>query len=325
MVEAPTAMQSAAASQAAVRHANALAGSAVFTSDYQGEGDERLHFVSAGHGPTIVFLHGFPSFWYCWIRQLEALRGLFRVIAIDAPGAGASARPEWQGAYRVERLAGLVNSFIAGLDGPVLLIGHDWGAALAFALAQSNPAKLAGVVGIAAPPYNLFLRLLAEERDQRERSQYMERLRALDLARIMREGLAPQIAASAYAPLRERGDISADEMSLFAASVGDPEALWGGASWYRENLPSSGQASAAVSWPAGSGPLALRSLLIWGEADQTFIPSTPGRFVVENPGATVLRLPEIGHWCMLQAPDAVSAALARFAATAFAGESSHAI
>ena len=95
-----------AAPDPAVVHANAVrAGGAEYEEGWFGSGDQRLHYVAAGSGPLIIFYHGFPSFWFSWFDQMEALKGRYRVVAVDGLGAGLSAKPADQSAYRIARLA----------------------------------------------------------------------------------------------------------------------------------------------------------------------------------------------------------------------------
>jgi len=300
---------------AALAFANVDAGGgAPYQEGWFGTGEARLHYIASGSGPTVVFVHGFPSFWYCWIRQLEALRGQYQVIAIDALGAGDSSQSGDDAAYSITRLAQGLGALIDHLAGPerVVLIGHDWGAALAFACAQRWPERFLGVAGLAAPPYNQFLRLVAQDADQQQRSAYMIAFRALTPARIADEGLARTIAAQAYAGLVDRGDITPAEWALFEAVVGQDRALWGGTAWYRANLPPFAGIGPQHFWPKGDPALQIPSLLIWGEADQTFVPSIADSFAAAHPGSEVLRLPGVGHWSMLQAAAPVNAALAGF-------------
>lgn len=271
---------------------------------------QRVHAVGAGDGPVVLFVHGFPAMWYCWIRQMEALRTTWHVIAIDAPGAGASDRPADPARYGVGALAAAIDGVVGHLAAGqrVVLVGHDWGAALAFAYAQAHPDRLAGVVGMCAPPVNMFLELFAADPAQQARSGYMQRLRELDAAGAA--GLAPGLAARAYHGLVERGVMTERELACITNAVEDPGALLAGAAWYRANVPAPG--NVAARWPADDPPLGVPALLVWGDADQTFVPDLPGRFAQRHPGADVLHLPEVGHWPMFEATHAVNAALAGF-------------
>ena len=311
--------QAGSASLAALEHANLMAGDNIYSSGWFGDDGQHLHYVTAGEGPIIIFVHGFPSFWYCWIRQLEALRHTHRVIAIDARGAGASARTDSVDTCRVSVLAAELHAFITEIapNERVLLVGHDWGAVLSLTFAQTYPDVLSGVVGIAGIPLNQMLNLLESDAEQRARSDYMQRLCALTLADAAQ--LANTIIETAYHDLIGANSIDTSETALFARACGDPHALLSGALWYRANLPSEAASYADYAWPEANPKLDISSLLIWGEDDAVFVPHAPDQYAAAHNTAHVVLLEGIGHWCMLQAPERVNLELLEFAAHAFSG------
>ncbi len=101
----------------------------------------RLHYVEAGEGPLVVLLHGFPEFWYSWRAQIPALVAAgFRVVAPDMRGYNLSSRPRGVAAYDMHHLTGDVRELIAERGGErAMLVGHDWGAAVAWATAFTHP------------------------------------------------------------------------------------------------------------------------------------------------------------------------------------------
>lgn len=302
------------ASLQAVGHANSRAGNAAYESIVIDANGLPTHAVVAGQGEPLIFLHGFPSFWYCWIRLLEPLRHRYRVIAVDALGAGATAKSTNGQSYAVASLMDWLGNVIEQVTNgqkPVL-IGHDWGAALSFTFAQHHPSRLGGVVGIAAPPYGMFRQLLASDSDQQARSRYMEKLRTMTTDEAGR--VAAEVARAAYAGLVERDVIGRTEYDLFVAACGDPLAFAGGCAWYAANL---GDDAPAFAGPAA--PLQIPSALVWGEADETFVPRVPAQFKRDNPDAIITCLPGVGHWCMLEAPEPCSETIEAVAASASAG------
>ena len=316
--------QARSASLDALEHANFLAGDKVYTSGWFGRDGQHLHYVTAGEGPVILFVHGFPSFWYCWMRQLEALRHTHRVIAIDASGAGASARMESADACRVSVLAAQLRALIDEIapNERVLLVGHDWGAVLSLTFAQAYSNVLAGVVGIAGVPLNQMLNLLETDAEQRARSDYMQRLCALTQADAAQ--VANTIIETAYHDLIDAKYIDEVETALFARACGDPQALWSGALWYRANLPSEGASYADYAWPDANPANDIPSLLIWGENDEVFVRHAPDHYAAAHNSAHVVRLESIGHWCMLQAPERVTVELHQFAAHVMSGHAQRA-
>jgi pimeloyl-ACP methyl ester carboxylesterase len=304
-----------AQSDSAVAYANQhRTGNIAYREAWFGKGDAQLHYVAAGEGPLIILYHGFPSTWYSWFDQMEALKSRYRVVAVSALGTGQSAKPEKLGAYRVKRLARQLDQFAHHLNGGkrFTLIGHDWGAALAFAYAQAYPKRLNAVIGLSAPPYNLFLEQVRSDPDQQARSQYMQRFRQLTLADIRERKLGEQIAQSSYADLVANGALNAEEAALFHKAVGDPLAINGGMNWYRANIRDFADISNKDRWPRHNRPIKVPTLLLWGEADQTFVPAMLQKMPDYAERLEIVTLPGIGHWASMEKPELANAAIEAF-------------
>lgn len=113
----------------------------------------RLHVVEAGLGPPVLLLHGFPEFWYAWRHQIPALAAAgFHAVAPDLRGYNESDRPIAIHHYRprllVEDVVGLIQQLS---DGPVYLVGHDWGGVLAWRVAALYPHLVRKLVILNAP------------------------------------------------------------------------------------------------------------------------------------------------------------------------------
>ncbi len=305
----------AVAADPAVIHANKIAkDDIVYSEGYFGTGNNRLHYVEAGKGPLIILYHGFPSFWYSWFDQMEVLKSRYHVVAVDGLGSGLSAKPAHPEAYRVARLAGQIDRLARHLNGKkkFTLIGHDWGAAFSFAYAQAYPKRLNAVIGMSAPPYNLFLDLLRTNKDQQARSTYMQTFRNTTLDAIKSQNLTEVFWKLSYGKLIERGELSEAEGALFRAALADPLALDGGMNWYRANVPALENMGAATGWPVHDRPLKVPALLIWGTADQTFVPEFLVRMEAVAPGVKVVEIAGVNHWTSMEKPDLAKKAIVDF-------------
>lgn len=107
-------------------------------------GDVRLHYVEAGEGPLVLLLHGFPQFWYQWRHQIPALvEAGFRVVAPDMRGYNLSDKPHGVRAYRIELLARDVERLILACgERTASVVGHDWGAIVAWTVAMRLPGRV---------------------------------------------------------------------------------------------------------------------------------------------------------------------------------------
>jgi pimeloyl-ACP methyl ester carboxylesterase len=116
-------------------------------------GGVRLHVAEQGEGPLVVLLHGFPESWYSWRRQMPALAAAgYRVVAPDQRGYGESDRPAAVEDYDVVALSGDVAGLIQALgEDQAVVVGHDWGASVAWHTALMHPGRVRGVVGLSVP------------------------------------------------------------------------------------------------------------------------------------------------------------------------------
>src|SRR5215210_1957713 len=125
-----------------------------FQFDYAQIGGVRLHYAKAGTGEKLVlFLHGFPEFWYSWRHQLAALSDEYTVVAPDMRGYNLSDKPARVQDYAIDNLiddvSGLINHFGRR---QAAVIGHDWGAAVAWAFAQTEPEMVWKLGALQVPP-----------------------------------------------------------------------------------------------------------------------------------------------------------------------------
>jgi len=114
----------------------------------------RMHYVEAGTGPLVVLCHGFPESWYSWRHQIAALAEAgFRVVAPDQRGYGQTDCPEAVDAYSLFHLAGDIVGLVNALgERSAAIVGHDWGAPIAWYSAQLRP-DLFRAVGLLSVPY----------------------------------------------------------------------------------------------------------------------------------------------------------------------------
>jgi pimeloyl-ACP methyl ester carboxylesterase len=262
----------------------------------------------------VLLVHGFPSFWYVWFDQMEAFGACRRMIAIDAPGAGFSGRPARDADYRVARLARQLDRTIAALaEGEkVTLVGHDWGGALAWSYAQWKPRRLDRLAVFSAPPYDLFLDMLADDPAQRAASAYVPRLQALNRESIERLNVPSTLFETAYGRAISEGVLTAEEGELFRGALSDPAVIDAGIAWYRANIPPFDAISPRSGWPRRAGSITMPVLLIEGSEDKTFAPTLAKRARAKSEKLTTAMLPGVGHWTPFEDPQAANALLGAF-------------
>lgn len=132
-----------------------------------------LHIAEAGSGPLVLLLHGWPESWYSWRHQLPALAAAgYHVVAPDVRGYGQSDKPEAIEAYSMKQLVGDAVGLLDALgEKKAIVIGHDWGSALAWSCAALHPDRFRAVVGMSVPhlgraplpPTQLFQHMFGEK------------------------------------------------------------------------------------------------------------------------------------------------------------------
>ena len=149
----------------------------------------RLRAVVRGAGPLVVLVHGFPESWYSWRHQLEPLAGAgFTACAIDVRGYGGSDKPHAVDAYAMTEMTADVAGVVAALSpgAPAMIVGHDWGALIAWHTAVLHPEKVRAVAGLSVPYFDLPPAPL----DRILKAAYTDRSRFLYLAYFQDEGVA---------------------------------------------------------------------------------------------------------------------------------------
>lgn len=113
----------------------------------------RLHYVACGSGPTVILVHGFPESWYSWRHQLPALASAgYRAVAVDVRGYGRSSKPVRVDDYRMINNVGDMVGLVRALDcGSAVIVGHDWGAPIAWNSALLRPDLFRAVAGLSVP------------------------------------------------------------------------------------------------------------------------------------------------------------------------------
>ena len=270
----------------------------------------RFHYAAAGEGPLVVFHHGFPSCWVSFRLQMEALCDSYRVVSIDGLGTNTSAKPDDLDRYRLPSLVDLVDRIALefGGDEPFCLVGHDWGAALAWAFAQARPERLHAMAAISAPPYNQMIDLLRTSHDQRSRSSYMWDMRDGGLHRFMTTD-PDRLYDYICGPLEELPGYDDEMAAVFRAAFAAPGGIDGGIDWYRANVPARDDLADVTPWPSASATTRVPTLQIWGDDDQTFVAEFLDGLDAYAADLTVRRMAGVRHWPMIERPEEVNALL----------------
>ncbi|MGH2852931.1 MAG: alpha/beta fold hydrolase [Solirubrobacteraceae bacterium] len=284
-----------------------LAGVASLSDSYAEVGGVRLHYVEAGEGPLVVLLHGFPEYWYSWRHQIPALAAAgYRVVAPDMRGYNLSDRPRGWRLYDTDCLADDVAGLIRHCgEERAYVVGHDWGAAVAYATAMRHPEAVRRLAILNVPHTARMLdgfRTLKQLR----KSWYMFffQLPSLPERLIARDGFSfAKRALRADSPTA----FTDEDLERYAEAWAQPGALTGMLNYYRAALRSSPRKALDRL-----RPIEVPVLVIWGKRDRHLgseLAEPPARWV---PHGRIEWIPDATHWVQHDAPGRVNELLIEF-------------
>ncbi|GAA0465385.1 alpha/beta hydrolase [Parasphingorhabdus litoris] len=297
--------------------ANRSVGELGYKEGYFEHEGRSLHYVEAGTGEPIVFLHGFPSFWFSFLRQVEHFGGDYRVIAIDGLGAGKSDAPSNVEAYQLEAMGAHLAALLDHLgEERIHIVGHDWGSAFAIGFAQSYPDRVLSVTGISAPALNASLHALEVDPKARKSAAYVERFKRANPPLLVLLGTAASIYDGAYRPLVEDGKLSPDEGTLFRNGTSDAKRTNAHINWYRANIPHPDDLSETDFWPSRDARVTAPALYIWGDDDPIYNKVAMDRLTILSDQSRMVTFPGVGHWPHVRRAEEVNIAMAEHIAAA---------
>ena len=135
----------------------------------------KIHYATIGSGPLVIMIHGFPDYWYTWRKQMEGLSDKYQCVAIDQRGYNLSDKPEGVDNYSIQLLVGDVIAVIKHFgknNEKAIIVGHDWGGAVAWATALSAPQYVDRLIILNLPHPRGIARELAHNPKQQAASQY---------------------------------------------------------------------------------------------------------------------------------------------------------
>ncbi len=140
---------------------------------YAPSGGVKIHYASLGKGPLVVMLHGFPDYWYTWRHQMEALSATHQAVALDLRGYNLSDKPKGVENYDMSLLVADVAAVIKHLGRDrAIIVGHDWGGAIAWQFATHLPDMTEKLIILNLPHPRGLRRELARNPEQQKNSHY---------------------------------------------------------------------------------------------------------------------------------------------------------
>jgi pimeloyl-ACP methyl ester carboxylesterase len=286
----------------------------------------RLHYAESGSGDSLVILlHGFPEFWYSWRHQLTALAANYHVVAPDLRGYNLSDKPARVEDYRIEVLVedvvGLIQHF--GVE-KAAIVAHDWGASVAWALAQKYPERVSKLAVLQVPPAAVWRANMSLRQFLRSWYMFFFQLPRIPEWAIGRNGFAA-LDKTFTEKVARKGAFNDAEIELYKEALRQPGAVTAAVNYYRANVrrvmsqrkargaPERDGEATSDQGTTADGRIRVPTLFVFGEQDFAILPATVAGIekYVDAPYRE-LRIADSGHWVQNEAAEEVNAALIEF-------------
>ncbi len=284
----------------------------------------RLHYAESGEpgggDHLVILLHGFPEFWYSWQKQLQALGRSFHVVAPDMRGYNLSDKPPRVADYKIDELVadviGLIDHFGAK---QAAIVGHDWGAGVAWAVAQKYPERVSKLAVLQVPLLAAWRANLTFKQLLRSWYMFFFQIPRVPEWLIRRQDFRAIERTFSERVARKNSFTTAD-IARYKEAARQPGALTGAINYYRANVfdrfvsrSREGGASRAGDANKHRGGVRVPTLFIYGEQDFAILPATVrGLEKYIDAYYREVRIPDSGHWVQNEAPAEVNAALLEF-------------
>ena len=225
----------------------------------------RLHVVQDGpkDGPLVILLHGFPEFSYGWRQQIPFLASAgYHVWAPDQRGYNLSDKPDGIASYSIHELAADVVGLIdASGRKQVFLIGHDWGAAVAWSVANKYPERLLKMVILNVPHPAVMIKFLRSSFAQLRKSWYMFFFQLPWLPEYLSRLRNWNAITQALIKSSRPGTFTQTDLEIYRQAWAQPKAFRSMINWYRSMMQKRSE-------PPANPRITVPALLIWGAQDQ---------------------------------------------------------
>jgi epoxide hydrolase 4 len=268
----------------------------------------KLHYVTQGEGKLMLMLHGFPEFWYSWRHQIPEFARDYRVVALDLRGYNESDKPKELEAYAMKELLKDIEGVITGLGyESCILVGHDWGGAIAWKFAYTYPQMVERLIVLNIPHPAKFIDGLRTPQ-QFLKSWYMFFFQLPFLPEWTIQLNDYQILADMFTKMAvDKNAFTQADLEAYKDAAAKRGAMTAMVNYYRNGFPKLVQIS-QKEW----GILEIPTLMIWGENDAAL-----GKELTEGTEAyvkdlTIKYIPNCSHWVQQEQPQLVNQYMREF-------------
>jgi epoxide hydrolase 4 len=267
----------------------------------------QLHYVSQGQGKLMLFLHGFPEFWYSWRHQLTEFGQDYHAVAIDLRGYNDSDKPKSGDAYQMEEFVQDIDGMITGLGYEnCLLVAHDWGGAIAWNFAYQYPHRVERLIVLNIPHPAKFIQGLKTPQ-QLLKSWYIFFFQLPILPEIFWQANGYDRIAKVFSNMAiDKTAFSPEDLEAYKTAAAKEGALTAMINYYR------GIFSKLSLRQIPPEKLDIPTLMIWGEQDRALgkeLTYGTDEYVHD---LTLKYIPNCSHWVQQERPELVNQYIREF-------------
>jgi len=264
----------------------------------------KLHVMESGpaDGPMILFLHGFPEFWYAWRKQIGyfAQKG-YLVVAPDQRGYNLSDKPEGVAAYKIDELAkdiiGLIDAY--GRE-QVFLVGHDWGASVSWWVALKYPERIKKLVILNVPHPKVMAKHVFTDTEQMKKSWYIFYFQIPGAVEHLASSQNYEWVIQLITTSANPGAFTSQELEEYRKAFSQPGAFSAMVNWYRAMVQTKQE-------PLKSFDVTMPMILMWGEDDVAMLTQLADESMPFCKQGRLIKMPGVSHWIQHEQAEKVNA------------------
>jgi len=276
--------------------------------------DVKLHYVEKGdhNKPLMIFVHGFPEFWFSWRHQIREFSRDYWVVAIDQRGYGDSDKPRGKAHYKIEKMVGDLKELIPALGRTTChLVAHDWGGVVAFSFAQHHPDMLESLTIMNAPHDGAWTKLLTSDIRQILKSWYIFFFQLPYLPELMLSGNDFSFFEKVFrAGEAGKKAFTDEDIDAFKYTFGKPGALTPPINYYRSMDIATRMLNALTHDSQPKIPVS--TLIVWGVKDMALSKSLAQNSADFMEKCEIKYIEEASHWVQQDAPQEVNKHMREF-------------
>lgn len=274
-------------------------------------GGVKLHYATAGDGEKLVILlHGFPEFWYSWRRQITALSDDYTVVAPDMRGYNLSDKPPRVADYQMDKLVDDVTGLIRYFGREqAAIVGHDWGASVAWSVARKHPEAVWKLCAMQVPPTKIWKKNQTFKQFLASWYVFFFQIPALPEWLLSCNDFA-LLANGLKTSTVEKGVFTDEDVARYKKAWREDRALSSALNYYRANI-----LQRLFGDESADEKIKVPMLFIYGEKDAVILPETVKGIgdAIDAPYSEI-RIPDAGHWVQQEAAEIVTDSLREFLA-----------